>query len=281
MKKWFLICAILLLAGVVFLLYFLKPAPRKVIGIHSGISIVHRSFLDTSAWRRWWPVSAGYRIDGVFYNDVRIMLNDRGEDRPVSLRLAQMKDGSVLLAWEGELSRGGRWVMDSVLAGFKAFAEDDKNIYGVDFRHTMSKDSTLISIVRVEAGYPSTDYIYSRIDSLRKYADANGAHAINNPFMSVTEMERGQYRVQIALSLDKTLTGNDQIVIKRFVPYKMIEGDVRGGVQAVKRGMEELLRYRDDQKLSIMALPFQILITDRRQETDSSKWVTRVTAPIS
>jgi hypothetical protein len=236
--------------------------------------------MDTSVWARWWPSGSGYRIDSLFYNEVRFRLKAE-MDRPVSLRIAQLNTDSVILGWEGELSRRGQVEMDSVLEAFRSFVGVAKNIYGVDFQRTMSNDSTLITIIRMEPVYPSTDYIYEKIDSLRAYAAANGARVINHPMLNVTQEATGQYRVMVALSLDKTLAGNDRIVIKRFVPWKMIEGEVLGGVRDVQRAMRQLYRFRDDYRLSIMALPFQSLVTDRRQERDSTKWVTKVLAPIS
>jgi effector-binding domain-containing protein len=61
----------------------------------------------------------------------------------------------------------------------------------------------------------------------------------------------------------------------------MIEAEVTGGVYKVDRAMEQLFKYRDDSHLSIMSIPFELLITDRRKEQDTSRWVTRVCAPIS
>lgn len=282
MKKWLLIFSFILLAATLYFLYSGRPAARQVVGIHSSITAANRCFLDTSAWAGWWPKAAGYRIEGVFYNEVRFLFGSgRRPDVPVRLRIAQVAQDSVIFGWEGDLSRKDQVEMDSVLGAFRAYVLDNRNIYGVPFHRTMSNDSTLVTITRVEEGYPATDYIYARIDSLREYARANGARVINYPMLNVSQVEGGQYRVMIALSLDKTLPGNERIAIKRFVPWKMIEGEVRGGVSDVRRAMRQLYHFRDDNRLSIMALPFESLVTDRRQERDSTQWITKVCAPIS
>jgi len=280
MKKWLLIFTVAVLAAGSYFIFSAPSSVQKVIAIQAKVTAANRCFMDTSAWRRWWPAGSGYRIDSLFYNEVRFRLNT-DMDKPVSLRIAQLNTDSVLLGWEGNLSRRGQVEMDSVLEAFRSFVGVAKNIYGVNFQRTMSNDSTLITIIRMEAVYPSTDYIYEKIDSLQAYAAANHARVINYPMLNVTQEATGLYRVMIALSLDKTLAGNDRIIIKRFVPWKMIEGEVLGGVRDVQRAMKQLYRFRDDYRLSIMALPFQSLVTDRRQERDSTKWVTKVLAPIS
>jgi hypothetical protein len=117
---------------------------------------------------------------------------------------------------------------------------------------------------------------------LRAYAAGAGARVINFPMLSVTRAEDSvHFKIMVALSLDKTLSEKGRIVIKRFVPWKMIEGEVRGGVSDVEKGFREMYYYRDDLHLSIMALPFQSLVTDRREQPDSATWITKVCAPIS
>jgi hypothetical protein len=282
MKKWLLIFFLAVAAGSIYLFLSAKTPVEKVIAIKASISAANRCFLDTASWRKWWPRQYAYRIRGIFYNEVRFSFPGRGEgEQPVSLRIAQVSQDTVLLGWEGALPADVRVEMDTVMKAFRSFVEDNRNIYGVRFLKTMSKDSTLITLSSVEASYPSTDYIYRKIDTLSAYAASRGAKVINYPMMNITGLEAGRFRIMIALSLDKTLAQDGRIVIKRFVPWKMIEGEVKGGDSSVNRALQQLYNFRDDQRLSIMALPFQSLVTDRRKEQDSTKWVTKVCAPIS
>src|ERR1700750_330589 len=83
MKNWLLICAISAVAAGVFFSCSSKPPVKKVIGIHTPMSGIDRCLMDTSAWKRWWPASSsGYRIEGVFYHEVRIRLLSGGGDQP-------------------------------------------------------------------------------------------------------------------------------------------------------------------------------------------------------
>jgi len=171
--------------------------------------------------------------------------------------------------------------MSGILSAFKTFIEEKKNVYGVDIEHTYSKDSVLITLVNFVQEYPSTELIYRMLDSVRAYVDAEGAKVITPPLLNVSRRADSQYRTMVALSVDRQLKGTKRIIQKRFVPYKMIEAEVTGGVYKVDRAMEQLFKYRDDSHLSIMSIPFELLITDRRKEQDTSRWVTRVCAPIS
>jgi hypothetical protein len=85
----------------------------------------------------------------------------------------------------------------------------------------------------------------------------------------------------IAIPVNRRLKGTARILPREFVPWKMIEGDVYGGVYTVEKAFGLMQQYRTDNNLSIMALPYQTMITDRRREPDTTKWVTRICAPIS
>ena len=282
MKKWLFIFLFAVAAGSIYLFLSAKSPVEKVITIKANISAANRCFLDTASWGKWWPRQYTYRIRGLFYNEVRLSIPGWGKgERPVSLRIVQLSQDSILLGWDGGLPADARAGMDTILKAFRSFVEDTRNIYGFRFLKTISKDSTLITLTSIEGSYPSTDYIYRKIDTLSAYAASGGANVINYPMMNVTGLGAGRFRIMIALSLDKTLEQAGRIVIKRFVPWKMIEGEVKGGDSCVSRALQQLYYFRDDQRLSIMALPFQSLVTDRRKEQDSTKWVTKVCAPIS
>jgi hypothetical protein len=156
-----------------------------------------------------------------------------------------------------------------------------KNIYGVNIVHTMSDDSILVTLSGYTPAYPTTEYIYTLIDTVKKYVDGKGAVAHNYPMLNVALSGDGRYRTMVALSVNKQIEDAGRILVKRFVPWKMIEGDVQGGAHTADKAMGQLYKFRDDYHLSIMSIPFEFLITDRRQEPDTTKWVTRVCAPIS
>lgn len=288
MKKWLLIAGAIAIAGVI---YFLIPSRRtlskSVIGRRT-MGAVARNFKDTSKWDEWWPVSAGYSytISRLSYADAQLAVR-WGGDHALNghLRIAPLNGDSVLIDWEGDVSSReegeGRRAVDTILGALKAFVEDPSRLYGARFYRTMSTDSALVAIVYTSQVYPDVKEIYGRIDSLRQYIAGQGAREMNPPMLNVTELGAGSYRVSVAISVSRALPGRGTIVPKRFVPWKMVEGEVHGGTATVEREMKEMWNFKLDYNLQIMAMPYQSLVTDRRQEPDTTKWVTIVCAPIS
>jgi hypothetical protein len=56
--------------------------------------------------------------------------------------------------------------------------------------------------------------------------------------------------------------------------------DVNGGPSAIKYAFDRLEEYVSDTKRIPPAIPFESLITDRRKERDTSKWITRIYYPV-
>ena len=288
MKKWLLIAGAIAIAGVV---YFLIPSKRalssSVIGIRT-MSPVARCFKDTARWDAWWPRAAGYAfsISRLSYGDAQVTVRwDGGHHMDGHLRIAPLNGDSVLINWEGDVPRReaeeGKRAVDTILRAFKGYVEDAKRLYGVDFFRTMSQDSVLAAIIYLSPVYPDVREVYQKIDSLRQYIASRGAREMNVPMLNVTQLGAGRYRVTVAISVNRSLPAKGTIVPNRFVPWKMVEGKVHGGISTVERAFKEMWNFKADYNLQIMAMPFQSLITDRRQEPDTTKWVTMVCAPIS
>jgi hypothetical protein len=298
MKKWLLISGAIAIVGVIYLFIPSKiTISTETIG-HRNISAADRCFQNISQWDKWWPKSTGcdYRVTGVFYSDVRVSMQCADNSKwNGDIRITPLNGDSTLISWECgsagndlfkriKLSRHKKEIrqnMEAILSSFKTYIEDARNIYGVDFYRTMSNDFTLVTMTFLTTTYPTTAGIYLKIDSLRKYIISQGAKQMNPPMLNVSKISDTKYNTTIAISVNKRLAGNNRISIKNFVPWKMLEGEVHGGVYTVEKAFEGMQKYKIDYNISIMALPFQSLITDRRQEQDTTKWVTKICAPIS
>jgi len=66
----------------------------------------------------------------------------------------------------------------------------------------------------------------------------------------------------------------------RLVPGKYLTTEVTGGPGSVAAALSGLKDYIRDYQRTIMAIPFQSLVTDRMQVTDTTRWVTRIYYPI-
>jgi len=315
MKKLLLIAGIIAIAGCVLIFVPAKLTISKVMTGKFSIMAASRYLSDTSKWNKWWPESkkgliagAGrqssfvykgysYIVTGIFYNEVHLCIqNEDNSEINGAMRIAQLDKDSILLGVECQLRAGNnpfkkikayrrrkeiRENMAGILEAFKAFMEVTRNVYGLKIERPYSKDSVLVTLSRSAAAYPTTAYIYQLIDSVKQYVDSHDAIVISPPMLNVAKSGNNEFRTMVALSVNKRLEGNSRIIVKRFVPYKMIEGEAHGGVYSVDKAMEQLYKFRDDNQLSIMSIPFQSLVTDRRKEQDTTQWITIVCAPVS
>jgi hypothetical protein len=65
-----------------------------------------------------------------------------------------------------------------------------------------------------------------------------------------------------------------------MVPGKFIVTDVVGGSHTIAQTYQQIHHYFQDYRRTSMAIPFEYLVTDRQQVTDTSKWLTRIYAPV-
>jgi hypothetical protein len=203
------------------------------------------------------------------------------------MRLAPLTQDSILINWRCRLPLLSRdkeiqRTVSTVLEAFKIFVEDSRNIYsGINFFRTMSRNATLVALTSTGTAYPTTAEVYAKIDSLRKYIISRNAAAIDSPMLNVSKVSGTQFKMTVAIAVNKQLLGDGRISNLNFVPWKMLEGAVHGGVYTVEEAFEEMQKFKIDNNISIMALPYQSLITDRRKEQDTTKWVTIICAPVS
>jgi len=286
MKRWLIGVGAIVVAGVIYILI-----PRKlsvsVVGLRT-MSAVSRCFSDTGKWAGWWPQNAGYtyHISRLAYSNAQMTISRGGDELLTgNLRVAPLNGDSVLIDWEGSMPgwRAGaaRKAVDTVLRSLKSYVEDPKRLYGVKFYPAMSNDSTLVVIIFTSGAYPGMDVVYGKVDSLRQYIASQGARELNPPMLNVTRLNDSMFRTTVGISVNRILPAKGTIVPKRFVPWKMLEGEVHGGIFTVERAFRQMQLFKGDYNLQIMAIPYQSMVTDRRAEPDTAKWVTIVCAPIS
>jgi hypothetical protein len=315
MRKWLVLLVCVLLIGSIYFFIPSKLPVSKSVFSYCSVFSAKRYFSDTSKWIAWLPKNNlqfvhgenanttftyngfMYEISKVLYSDVNIIISGQNNDSiESSIHIAPVNRDSSLITWKcfypttnnilKKFSAYQQAVklkknMDVILDSLHSFINDPKNIYGADFHETMSHDFTLATITSFTPSYPTTEKIYQLIDSLRQYVSGEGAKEVNYPMLNVEKKPDSLYRVMVAVSTNVVLPTKGNIINKRFIPWKMIEGDVHGGVHTINEGFIQLHNYTDDYHRNIMAIPFQFLITDRRKETDTLKWVTRIAAPVS
>jgi hypothetical protein len=309
MKKWiFIVCTVLIVA--VFCFYQLIPSDLTVTRIapaNCQANVAFRMLAQRGNWDRWWPgdkdsfVYKGLAYDltklSYQYVNVRIRKGGAGYDSRLSA-IPVGKLDSMFLQWECPLhgamnpfTRIRQYLlareiarnMTEILDSLSSFLGRKENIYGAEIRRGTTMDSTLVTMRAVFARYPSTADVYGLLNQLNRYITAEGAAQTNSPMMHVEASHNGKdsFQLMVAIPVDRKLPGKGPIDFKRLAPgtpFLIVE--VEGGEYAVNNALRGLQQYILDYQKTVMAIPYQSLLTDRSQEPDSSKWKTRIYCPI-
>lgn len=203
---------------------------------------------------------------------------------------------SVALSFIGSTKTGwnpvsrlqkGRWAkqvaadMKTLLQTLRSFYADEKNIYGFTIQRELVVDTALVSTSERSKGQPSITNIYGMIDRLKSFAQKNKATPTGLPMVNVTTTADSLYLTRVALPLNKRLQTEGDIQSKWMMGNgNILATEVKGGPSRIQQAFTALEHYTSDHQWATAAIPFQSLVTDRRNEPDTNKWVTKVFWPV-
>lgn len=162
----------------------------------------------------------------------------------------------------------------------KSNLENDKNVYGFTIKKTKVKDPYLISTKQTYDHFPETNEIYSLIGKLESYISSQKGKAINHPIMHVHSLTDSSYEAMVAIATDTLLPPMGALVPKSMVLGFILEGEVTGGALSAWEAEKMIEHYAIDYRKASPAISFQRLITNRLDEPDTTKWVTRLYYPV-
>lgn len=284
----------------------------KVMVAKAKMSVASRSLMDVSKWYQWFPGDSikgvgstskrqfffngfYYSLEKKTFNAAEISISNDETALSSIVHMISINDDSIAIEWKSEIpatsnafnrvknylkARRLQKNLGDILNGFKTFLGDKEKVYGVYFHEIISGDSTLVAMQCVTTNYPSTQKIYGLVHGLKKYIANQNAKENNFPMLNVKKRNDSTYETMVAIPVNKFLKGNDSILNKRFVPWKVLTADVRGGVYTVTKAMHQMEIYISDYHKEAMAIPFQSLVTDRSKEPDTLKWITRIYTPV-
>ncbi len=177
-------------------------------------------------------------------------------------------------------AKGLKKNMDAVLTALADFLNKETNVYSMDIRKMKVKDSILIATRFITAKHPSTNEIYTAINKLKIYINKEGARENNSPMVHTDRLDSNRYQTMVAIPVNKELKQTNGMFVKRMVLGFILEAEVKGGAATVEKSLGELENYRSDYQMASPAIPFELLITDRSQEADTTKWITRIYYPV-
>jgi hypothetical protein len=314
MRKWRLLI-ILLLAVAAACLYLVIPG-KEMISAKNGVAVNAKAFsraiLEEEKWKQWWPGEilhtqynrfGKYRFNGVIYSILGkklssvVILVEHGKDTlTTELVFLPVKSDSIALSWEGTLQSSLSPVrrmqqffitkrmerdISTLLERIREFYSDESNIYGLKIIKDHVADSTLISTAGTTKGYPSVERIYKMVDQLKDFAHNKGAKQTGLPMLNIMTTDSVSYLTKVALPVDKKLKDEGKIVYRWMLGGgNILVTEVKGGPYTIQKSFETMEKYTEDHQRLAPAIPFQSLVTDRSQEPDTSKWITKIYWPV-
>ncbi|HUB62265.1 MAG TPA: hypothetical protein VL978_16230 [Puia sp.] len=302
MKKALVIAGGILLVGLA-AIYVLIPSKLNIVvvlPVKCNVEAADRSLRDTANRTKWWGDQDNgavcCQVTGLFRRMVDVMIDDGGTGLPSRLSVVpSIRIDSCLLRWEAGFSSGlnpiariERYqqakklgaVMQGILSRLGSRLEDQRLVYGMVITEGNTMDSALVSTERIFDHYPSDSVIYSLIGKLRLFVGQNGGHETGYPMLNVTKELQGRCKVEVGVPIDGYMNGKGSIHWRRLIRVVFLEADVRGGDRTVRKAVSQMANYISDYQRTVMAIPYQSLITDRMKERDTTKWVTRLYVPV-
>ena len=310
MKKILLVVFILLVLCLVAVYIFIPS--RINISSTSLASCIPKnialSLNDLDKWRQWWPDQNIKTGDPFFYKEYGYTLTDRftdgaeievktdKEEIPSRIAIIPMGKDSSAVEWKisfhagfdpfkriAQYSKASRLKndMQEILSSLLNFAGKTENIYGFHIERTTFTDTILAATRFSTSVHPTTGTIYQAIDQLKEKIKRQNAKEKDFPMLNITQTDSSLFETMIAICIDRQIKNEGNIFISRMVPMKdrFLKTEVTGGPSAIKSAHIAIGNYMNDRFLSAPAIPFEILVTDRRNEPDTTKWKTTIFHP--
>lgn len=313
MKKWIFIAVSLIFLFLVAVYLFI---PDKIVVARSIEANVnqkgaYRSVADFANWQHWWPdsistknggdtlfESGGFRFNKPIpgYDRLSIVLEkDKGADSSF-LHIFSTGNESLRIEWSASVSTGSnpfnKWrlyqkakqlgkTLEKILTAMQKHISDVKNLYGLTIKKEKVHTDFLVSMNNSFNRYPTTADIYDMITKIKKYIGQEHAREEDYPMLHIKVLDSTHFEAQVAIPVDKALPETPVFSLKRMLKNgNIIVAEVSGGKANTDQAMKQLDLYISDHKYYNVALPFLSLVTDRMNESDTSKWVTRIYYPI-
>ena len=270
-----------------------------------------RSLAETDNWKKWWPGTVkkaitdslhfthdGYdfRVRKVLYNAIQLKVSQGGDSSDGLLQIIPFNYDSMRLELlyqvdgrQDPFSRVDAYLrskrvertLNDIVLSLSKYASQLKNIYGMDIERERVQFSNLVSTKESFSHYPTTEDVYAIIARLRNYIRHVGAKELFSPMLNIKRTDSTNYTAQVGLPVDRELPDKDEINSKWMMKGgNILSGDVKGGRKQIEEAQRQMELYIRDYQRAIIAIPFQMLITDRIKEPDSTKWVTRIYYPV-
>lgn len=272
---------------------------------------VFRFLMNENNWGKWWPGTISksekglysfryndytFQIDKILYNIIQLKYSDKSSEKGCLLKVIPNRTDSIWVELSTETVTGSdpfsrisgylmamktKKILDSIVSAVQNYTGILKNIYGIDIKKEKVQYQDLVSLKKSFSNYPTTEDVYNMVEKLREFINRSGATELFSPMLDIKMTDSKTYIAQVGLPVNKKLAEEGDISLKWMMKDgNILTTDVTGGPKKIEEAMKQLEIYIKDYQRSTIAIPFQMLITDRMKESDTTKWVTRIYYPV-
>lgn len=309
MKK-LIVAALLIVALAIAGAYVFIP-PVITAGVTGSFAMPSKrvfKFLENEKeWMKWWPGKKGTTAFNFEYNNTQFTVTeklyhslsmDAVYDETLiksSLVLVPLGQDKAALNWEAKLAAGAnpfkRYInyrkvkalessMKKIIAALETFVNNPTNAYGMKVEQVRVVDTFLLSQKKVFKTYPSTAEVYEMVYAIKNYLATHNIKEIGYPMLHVEMMGNEQFETMVAIPIDHEVPNDGAFVFKLMIAGNILRAEIKGDYKRIKQASEELENYRVEHQKTSPAIPFEMMVTDRLKEKDSSQWITRLYYPV-
>ena len=300
----------MVLTGVVLLIGTYVFIPDQIIvseveQVESSERILEKYLSKPEYRREWWPATydeKNFSYDRLQFsfepgalNSQPVIISARGF-RSHSLISWKLSSKNIfLLGWKTSIvasknpvtrilqyqhARKIKQSMIGIMESLLTFVVDSKNVYGISVERKTVKDTILATTSMISASRPRTSDLYQKISHIENFIKKQAVSQVNSPMINISQDPKGQYQTMIAVPINKDIVPDGDISLQKMIAGNILVAEIKGGPQMVETGFTEMKAYMKDFKLTSPAMPFELLVTNRIAEPDTSKWVTKIFYPI-
>lgn len=308
MRRWIAVLVIFVL--ILLFAFWLIPANTNIhqkLIVPANTKAFAREILDEQKWKQWWPgkhnQSSSFEYNGNTYrlgekklSSLMITINKGTDSILTELIFVPLQADGVELSWNGKKNSDANPVnrlqnlswsknlnadINLLLQNIRSFYSNEDNLYDFHIEKALVPDSNLISTSTTTRSYPTTEVIYVLVDKLKNYIQKKEAKELGSPMLNIYKNPDSSYLVRVAIPTDKKLNNSGDIQYRWMLQGgNILVAEVKGGQHQVEKAFSKMENYVEDHQRIAPAIPFQSLVTDRRQEPDTSKWITKVYWPV-
>lgn len=168
-----------------------------------------------------------------------------------------------------------------ILSNLSNHFGDNKNLYDVDIKELAVPFEYVTTLSKTFKHSPEISEIYFLVDRIKSHIKGKGGEEKGFPMLHIAKISEGQFFTQVAIPTDKPLPEFENIKSKWMLKGgNILSAEVTGNRRAISNAIQQMEFYIQDTHRSKVAIFFESLVTNRLENPDSNKWVTRIYFPV-